>query len=113
MVGLSSCDDYTGPGLTSVTPSHLLKLQASGPGSGIVTAPDAVPELSCSISAGAVSGTCAGGYPNNATVQLIAAPNAGSTFAGWSGIGCSGTGQCVIDMAQERTVTAAFVTTAR
>lgn len=105
---LSSCDDYHDRGPTSIRPSHLLKLQGSGRGSGTVTAPDAMPELSCTISGGALSGVCAGGYPSNVTVQLNATPNAGSTFAGWTGTGCAGTDQCVVDMSQERTVTAAF-----
>ena len=46
-------------------------------------------------------------YPANSAVRLVAAPNATSTFVEWSG-GCTGTDQCVVDMSQERTVTAAF-----
>ena len=109
----SSCDDYSGGDPTTVTRSHLLRLQGSGQGSGTVTAPDATPELACTISSGALSGACAGGYQNNVTVRLIATPNAGSTFTGWSGIGCAGTDQCVVEMSQERTITAAFATTPR
>ena len=108
---LSSCDDYYGGGLTTVTPSHLLRVQASDHGSGTVTAPDVTPELACTITSGALSGVCAGAYPSNATVGLVATPNAGSTFTGWSGSGCGGIDQCVVDMTQERTVTAAFATT--
>ena len=46
-------------------------------------------------------------YPGNSAVRLVATPNASSTFAGWSGA-CAGTEGCVVDMSQERTVTAAF-----
>jgi hypothetical protein len=40
-------------------------------------------------------------------VTLTAAPAAGSTFAGWSGV-CSGTGGCSVTMTVARTVTATF-----
>lgn len=46
-------------------------------------------------------------YPANSAVQLVATPNAASTFVNWSG-DCTGTEGCVVDMSQERTVTAAF-----
>jgi hypothetical protein len=46
-------------------------------------------------------------YPANSTVMLLATPNATTTFVGWSGA-CTGTDACVVDMAQERTVTAVF-----
>ena len=107
---VASCEDYNGPDRATVTPSHLLKLQADGRGSGTVTAPDVTPELACTSTSGALSGACAGAYPSNVIVRLIATPNAGSTFAGWSGVGCAGSDQCVVDMTQERTVTAAFIT---
>ena len=110
-IALWSCDDYYAGGLTATTPSHMLKVQGSGQGSGTVTAPDVTPELACTIVRGAVSGACAGGYPSNATIPLVATPNAGSTFAGWSGSGCAGTEQCVIEMTNERTVTASFAIT--
>jgi hypothetical protein len=40
-------------------------------------------------------------------VRLVATPNGASTFSGWSGA-CTGTGDCVVDMMGERTVTAVF-----
>jgi hypothetical protein len=97
-----------GGGLTPVTATqHVLRVQANGSGSGTVTAPDASPPLACTITSGALSGLCASAYPSNSAVQLIATPNGASTFAGWSGA-CAGTGACVVDMSQERTVTASF-----
>ena len=101
------CSDYTGRGLTPNAGAHVLRVQGSGGGSGTVTAPDASPEISCTITAGALSGSCGNGYPSNSAVRLIATPNAGSTFGGWSGA-CAGTGDCVVEMSQERTVTASF-----
>ena len=44
-------------------------------------------------------------------MTLTAAPAAGSTFAGWSGAGCSGTGTCVVTINAATSVTAQFVVT--
>ncbi|GLC25000.1 hypothetical protein rosag_15130 [Roseisolibacter agri] len=41
-------------------------------------------------------------------MTLTATPTAGSTFAGWSGGGCSGTGSCVVALSAAQTVTATF-----
>jgi hypothetical protein len=100
-----------GDGSAGLTPTpqaqHVLRVQASGAGSGTVTAPDASPPLSCTITAGALAGVCAGAYPSNAAVRLVATPNGASTFVEWSGA-CAGPGDCVVDMSQERTATVSF-----
>jgi List-Bact-rpt repeat protein len=44
-------------------------------------------------------------------VVLTAAPAGGSTFAGWSGSGCSGTGTCILTMHASKSVTASFTVT--
>ncbi len=41
-------------------------------------------------------------------VELKATPAFGSTFTGWSGGGCSGTGTCVVTMEEAESVTATF-----
>ncbi len=41
-------------------------------------------------------------------VSLAATATAGSTFTGWSGAGCSGTGSCEVAMSEARSVTATF-----
>jgi predicted lipoprotein with Yx(FWY)xxD motif len=43
-------------------------------------------------------------------VTLTATPAAYSTFSGWSGGGCSGTGTCAITVGSDATVTATFAT---
>lgn len=54
-------------------------------------------------------------YPPGDTITVTATPNSYSYFAGWSGGGCSGTGNCIVTMATDTldsqpttTVTAAF-----
>ena len=47
-------------------------------------------------------------FPAGTPVGLTAMPDTGSTFAGWSGAGCSGTGPCVVTMGQSQSVTADF-----
>ncbi|MHB8883127.1 MAG: Ig-like domain repeat protein [Thermodesulfovibrionales bacterium] len=98
---------------TSSTPAVLfqdviliLTVKKSGSGAGNVTA-----------SQGAITwngrvGT-AQQYDYNAIVTLTATANAGSTFAGWSGEGCSGTGTCTVTMNQLRNVVARFTRASR
>jgi len=64
---------------------------------------------------GTVSGTgiscgsdCSENYAQGTQVTLTAAAASGSTFAGWSGGGCSGTGNCVVTMNANQSVTATF-----
>lgn len=44
-------------------------------------------------------------------MKLTATPNSRSTFAGWSGAGCSGTSTCTVTVSQGTTVTATFTPT--
>jgi len=52
--------------------------------------------------------TCSATYSSGTTVTLTAAAAGGSTFSGWSGGGCSGTGTCVVALNAATTVTASF-----
>jgi hypothetical protein len=52
--------------------------------------------------------TCNADYDSNTSVTLSAVPNSGYTFSGWSGGACSGTGTCIVDMAEAQVVTANF-----
>jgi len=51
---------------------------------------------------------CTEPYILGTVVTLTALPVSGSTFAGWSGGGCSGTGPCTVNMNNAVTITAAF-----
>jgi hypothetical protein len=52
---------------------------------------------------------CSAAYDQGSEVVLVASPGTGSTFAGWSGAGCSGTQSCIVTMNAAETVTATFV----
>jgi hypothetical protein len=75
------------------TPEFKLTIAKAGTGSGSVT---------CN------GGACAATYPEGAEVTLAATAASGSTFAGWSGAGCSGTGSCKVTINADTTVTATF-----
>ncbi len=76
-----------------------LTVKKSGSGSGRITSDPA------GIDCGA---TCSAIYGFNASVSLTAIAGANSTFDGWSGSGCSGTGTCTVTMNTARMVTASF-----
>ncbi len=69
---------------------------------------------SVNASAGSISsctstgGICSSRYPVGFVVTLTASPASGFSFSGWSGGGCSGTGNCVMTVDNETTVTATF-----
>lgn len=52
--------------------------------------------------------TCTATYPPSTSVTLNAVADAGSTFVGWSGGGCSGTGLCTVLMTAPTSVSATF-----
>ncbi len=79
---------------------HSLTVQKSGAGSGTVTSSPA--GISC-------GSTCSASYASGTSVTLTATPASDSTFAGWSGGGCSGIGTCQVTLNASATVTAAFV----
>jgi hypothetical protein len=78
-----------------------LMVSKAGTGSGTVTSNPA------GINCGA---TCSALFDFGTSVTLTASAASGSTFAGWSGEGCSGTGTCTVSMTQARSVTATFST---
>jgi hypothetical protein len=75
-----------------------LSVNKSGTGSGVVT------DISGAIDCGSV---CSAILLSSQPESLTAFPDAGSTFIGWTGGGCSGTGQCNITLT-DQTVTAIF-----
>jgi hypothetical protein len=78
---------------------NVLTVSKTGTGAGTVTSNPS--GIDC-------GNTCSSGFEAGSQVTLTAAAAAGSTFAGWSGGGCSGTGACAVTMDDAITVTARF-----
>ena len=79
--------------------SYALSVSKTGTGSGTVTSSPS--GINC-------GSTCSASFSSGTSVTLTAAPVSGSTFTGWSGEGCSGTGTCSVSMTANRSVTAEF-----
>jgi len=80
-----------------------LTVSLAGSGSGAVS--DGTGQIACPT-------TCSHTYAAGSQVTLTATAGSGSTFAGWSGGGCSGTGACQVVMNADTAVTATFTSTA-
>ncbi|MAT42331.1 MAG: hypothetical protein CL609_08325 [Anaerolineaceae bacterium] len=78
---------------------YTLTVSTEGSGSGLVTS------LPTGISC---EGDCTENYDYNTLVTLTAAPNPGSTFAGWSGACTNTSGDCLVTMGEAKSVTASF-----
>jgi hypothetical protein len=76
-----------------------LTVTEAGTGNGTVTS--APTGINCPTA-------CSANFASGAQVTLTASPADGSTFAGWSGGGCAGTGTCVVTLNAATTVTATF-----
>jgi hypothetical protein len=85
----------------SVPVTLTLTVQRSGTGSGTVTSSPG--GINCGT-------TCTASFASGTSVTLSASAASGSTFAGWSGGGCSGTGTCTVTLTSATTVTALFDT---
>lgn len=89
---------------------YALTIAGSGTASGTVaTAGGAPAPIACSITNGHPAGTCAEAYYNVASIELVATPAPGASFAGWSGA-CTGTGSCIVSMTEDRSLVASFAT---
>lgn len=78
---------------------HTLVVSRSGSGVGTVDA--SLNGISC-------GSICSHDFEEGTAMVLTAKPVAGSTFAGWSGGGCAGTGPCQVAVNGDTNVTATF-----
>jgi hypothetical protein len=78
---------------------YLLVISKPGTGTGTVSGTG----INCGV-------TCLALYSPATVVSLSAKADTGSTFAGWSGGGCSGSGLCAVTMNAATTITATFNT---
>jgi probable HAF family extracellular repeat protein len=79
---------------------YALNVSRTGTGGGTVTSSPA--GINCGT-------TCLASFDQGTIVALTAVSDPNSTFTGWSGEGCAGTGTCSITMSQARWVTATFI----
>ncbi|MBK7976643.1 MAG: FG-GAP repeat protein [Deltaproteobacteria bacterium] len=79
--------------------SFTLSVAPTGTGTGSITSSP------FGISCGTL---CSSSFPGGEVVTLTAATAPGSSFDGWSGGGCSGTGTCQVTMDAAKSVTASF-----
>ena len=97
-VTMSAAKEVTAEFILKATPEFKLTITKAGTGSGSVT---------CN------GGACAATYPKGTELTLAPTAASGSTFAGWSGAGCSGTGTCKVTINADTTVTATFTANAK
>jgi Divergent InlB B-repeat domain len=91
--------DYSNTACGATAQAFGLAVVMMGTGSGVVI----------SAPSGILCGTtCSGTFASGTAVTLTATPATGSTFAGWSGGGCTGTGTCTVTVTSTTTVTATF-----
>ncbi len=79
--------------------SRELSVATLGTGGGTVTSDPA--GIDC-------GGTCVASFALGITVALTATPALDSDFAGWSGAGCAGLGNCEVSMSSSQSVSATF-----
>jgi len=84
---------------SSTFPESALSVSKAGSGIGTVTSNPV--GISC-------GNKCSSNFVRGVTLALTAAADFGSSFAGWSGAGCSGTGTCSLTITSDQTVTATF-----
>jgi hypothetical protein len=80
--------------------AKMLSVALTGGGSGTVTSTPS--GINCGP-------TCSASFQTGTQIILSAAASSGSTFAGWSGGGCSGIDGCALTLDAATTVTASFV----
>lgn len=84
----------------TIPTQETLTVSKTGTGGGIVSSSPS--GINCGT-------TCSGVFNSGTGITLSATPNIGSSFSGWSGGGCSGTGNCQITLASATAVSAMFM----
>jgi len=101
-LALGETKECTITNTNSSTPTtYFMAIVIGGIGTGTVTSDENPPKINCGAD-------CNEWYTSGTVVTLTATPNLGSTFAGWTGQGCTGTGLCIVTMDQARTFIATF-----
>lgn len=80
-------------------PTSNLGVNLTGSGSGSVQSD--IPGIACPAD-------CTEDFPTGSTVTLVASPGPTAIFIGWNGGGCTGTGDCTLDVVVDTVVQANF-----
>jgi hypothetical protein len=80
----------------------VLTVNFSGSGTGVVGS--STSGFTCS----STNVSCVDSFPSGTSITLTANPVSPSTFGGWSGGGCTGTGTCTLFLQTDTTVVATF-----
>jgi len=86
-------------GFSAKPDTYALTINKSGNGKGTVSS--ATMDIDC-------GSDCGETYTQGTVVTLTATAAKGSSFAGWSGEGCSGTDKCVLTLSHAADITAGF-----
>lgn len=109
MTGQQYMNNLISRGWTVNTNGTILTLSKAGTGgTGTITMNDGITTISC----GTNSTLCKVAAAIGTTITLSAAADGGSTFTGWTGGGCSGTGTCAITLSADTLISAGLDTTA-
>jgi Divergent InlB B-repeat domain len=92
----------TGP--SGPTNLRTLTVKKAGPANSAGTVKSKPKGVNCASACSEATAS----YYKNTSVTLEGKPATGSSFTGWSGGGCSGTGTCVVSMTEAQEVTATF-----
>src|SRR2546422_555841 len=87
--------------VTAIFAPQTFTLSVTRQGNGTVTSISPDGRIDC-------GSACSASYNSGTVVTLRATPGLLYAFAGWSGGGCSGTGDCVVTLRANTTVTARF-----
>jgi hypothetical protein len=98
-VTMNAAENVTATFKKKVT-TKMLSVALTGGGAGTVTSSPS--GINCGP-------TCSASFDTGTKITLSAAASSGSTFAGWSGGGCSGIDPCALTLSADTTVTASFV----
>ena len=105
-VTMNAAENVTAMFNTTASPTLTIVLNGTGTGSVTFTSSST---YTCSDTTGVVTGTCSASFASGTVVNVSEVPGTGSTFGGWSGGGCSGTGStCNVTLTTNTTVTATF-----
>jgi streptogramin lyase len=112
MTAAKSVEALFGPTSKAIlSPTALTLSKGESTGTGTVKASGLACEAECTETVVLYQGeyeSKPGVFKAAKTVELSATSAFGSTFTGWSGSGCSGTGTCTVTMSAAKSVTATF-----